>query len=266
MLPFWYNGSLIHKNTLELDISDPGLLYGATVFTTLRIYHQSLDSHLTNWTEHSDRLRSSIETLSWQPPDWQRLRYGAEALSLHFPVLRITVFPDGREWIGGRFLPNDLTERQQSGICAWLAEGSLFCRAIPEHKTGNYLGAWLALQKAQQKGAKEAILADNVGNWLETTTGNLWGWRDGRWWTPPLQAGILPGVVRQQLIDWLLRHNERVELEPWSADLVGGLEAIAYSNSVVEIVPIHTAISSGNTLTYNPFHSRLEQLRSFFQT
>lgn len=261
---FWYDGNLIDKGTLELDIADPGLLYGATVFTTLRVYHQSLDSHLTNWGGHCDRLRSSIATFSWQQPDWQRLRRGAQALMPHFPVLRITIFPDGREWIAGRFLPDDLTKRQQYGIDCILSEEPFFCRPIPEHKTGNYLGAWLALRKAQHLGAKEAILVDSSGNWLETSTGNLWGWRDGRWWTPPMDAGILPGVVRQQLLCWLVRQNEQVELKPWTADLVQGLEAIAYSNSLVQVVPIHTVITPHNTLTYDPFHSRLVQLRSLF--
>ncbi|HCF27363.1 MAG TPA: 4-amino-4-deoxychorismate lyase, partial [Cyanobacteria bacterium UBA11049] len=55
-------------------------------------------------------------------------------------------------------------------------------------------------------GAGEAILVDANGNWLETSTGNLWGWQNGCWWTPPLEAGILPGVVRQQLINWCQNH------------------------------------------------------------
>lgn len=261
---FWYDGNLIEKGTLELTIADPGLLYGATVFTTLRVYQQSLDSYLTNWIEHCDRLRSTVETFLWQQPDWKRVRCGVEALMPHFPVMRITIFPDGREWIVGRFLPDDLAERQQCGVIAWLAADTLFRRTISEHKTGNYLGAWLSLRRAQQLGAKEAILVDSSGNWLETSTGNLWGWRDGRWWTPPVEAGILPGVVRQQLISWLESQNKQVELEPWNIDLVQGLEAIAYSNSVVEVVPIHTILTSQGAVAYAPWHDSLEELRSLF--
>ena len=242
---FWDSGKLIKKGSIEIAIDDPGILYGATVFTTLRVYEGSLDRAWTNWTGHCDRLRSSLENFGWQMPDWERLRQGAEILKAHFPVLRITIFPDGRELIIGRDLPADLSQRQQFGIVAWLAEASEFRRIIPEHKTGNYLSAWLALQKAQQHGAKEAILIDIAGNWLETSTGNLWGWGDGRWWTPPLSAGILPGLMRSQLIAWVLSQNEIVEEVPWTPDLVGSLEAIAYSNSVVQLVPIHSVIASG---------------------
>ena len=52
-------------------------------------------------------------------------------------------------------------------------------------------------------GAKEAILVDESGNWLETSTGNLWGWHDGIWYTPHLDNRILPGIVRSHLLNWL---------------------------------------------------------------
>ena len=252
-------------------------MYGATVFTTLRIYDRSLDRPLTNWKRHCNRLLSSIQFLDWQEPDWEKVRQGIEILSTHFPVLRVTLFPDGREWITGRSLPADLIEKQQHGIAASLISGQEFQRFLPTHKTGNYLGAWLAKTKAQQMTASEAILADTKGNWLETSTGNLWGWQDGNWWMPPLEAEILPGVMRSQLIDWLKNQNQPVIEKAWTPEVVGRMEAIAYSNSIVELIPIHTVLrrqqTTGNRqqateqitqLNYNPHHPAFEQLRKLF--
>nr|WP_242038487.1 aminotransferase class IV [Chroococcidiopsis sp. [FACHB-1243]] len=244
-------------------------MYGATVFTTLRIYDRSLDRPLTNWKRHCDRLRTSIQFLYWQEPDWQKVRQGAEILLQDFPVLRVTIFPDGREWITGRSLPTDLTEKQRHGVVASLVSGEEFHRFLPTYKTGNYLGAWLAKTKAQHMTASEAILIDANGNWLETSTGNLWGWQDGSWWTPPLEAGILPGVMRSQLIDWLKNQNQSVMEKPWTADVVVKMEAIAYSNSIVEFIPIHTVFEGRgqekmNQLNYNPHHPAFEQLRKLF--
>jgi len=260
---FWYNGQ-IQSNTLELAIDDPGLIYGATVFTTLRIYHQSLDNPLTNWSSHCDRLLSSLQTFDWQMPDWQRLRYGAEVLSTSYPVLRITIFPDGREWITGRFLPSDLPQLQQQGIIAWLADSPDYRRSLPTHKTGNYLSPWLAGQAARQLGALEAILVDESGNWLETSTGNLWGWHDGSWWTPPLSAGILPGIVRSQLMIWLEKQGLTVQQAPWDTHRVREFQAIAYTNSVMEVIPLHTVLNPLAPLNYDPIHSNLAQLRGLF--
>jgi len=248
-----------------LAIDDPGLLYGATVFTTLRIYARSLDRPLTNWQGHYKRLLSTIRTFGWQEPDWQRVRQGAELLK-DFSVLRITIFPDGREWITGRNLPQDLTKKQKYGVSASLISGQEFQRFLPTHKTGNYLGAWLARTTAQQMTASEAILADTKGNWMETSTGNLWGWQDGCWWTPPLEAEILPGVMRSQLIDWLNSQNQLVIEKPWTPEIVKRMEAIAYSNSIVELIPIHTVLCKQETIqmNYDPHHPAFEQLRKLF--
>jgi 4-amino-4-deoxychorismate lyase len=248
---------------LELTIDDPGLLYGATVFTTLRVYGNSLDSKLTHWQAHCDRLKSSIQTFGWHLPSEERLRQGAEAMAKYFPVLRITLFPDGREWITGKLLPKGLTEKQENGILARLAARE-FYRSLPAHKTGNYLSAWLAKMSVQESNAQEAILVNDEGHWLETSTGNLWGWQDGSWWTPPLATGILPGVVRGQLVQWLRQNQQVVREEPWIPSRVRKFEAIAYSNSVVEIIPIHTVILPVGKLEYNPMHPCFQQLRMFF--
>ena len=269
---FWQNGQLYSAQTLTLDIDNPGWLYGATVFTTLRIYDRTLQHPLTNWNGHCDRLRHSITHFGWQQPNWDSIRQGAQSLLAHYPILRITVFPDGGEVITGRSLPIDLDRRQRDGICAWLADEPQFQRTLPAHKTGNYLSAWLALQMARRMNAEEAILVDRQGYWLETSTGNLWGWQQGCWWTPPLagdslEEGILPGLMRSQLMDYLQQCNLPVIQQPWTAEVIGDFEAIAYTNSAIEIVPIHTvqctpSPTPAQSRHYDPHHPQLAQLRN----
>lgn len=260
---YWYNGQLIQSQTLELDINEPGLLYGATVFTTLRVYDHSLVHDLTNWQAHCSRLQLSLQTFGWRQPDWNCLRQGAELLLTKFPVLRITIFPDGREWITGRLLPANLTHKQNHGIVANLAQAEL-ARSLAHHKTGNYLSAWLAKNIAHGLNAEEAILIDIQGNWLETSTGNLWGWKDGIWWTPPLTAGILPGIERSQIIKHLKKQQIACQEEHWTPELVKTFAAIAYTNSVVEIIPIHTVQRVPGYLEYNPYHTCFSQLKGLF--
>ncbi len=262
---YWYQGKLVEKETLELDINDPALLYGATVFTTMRVYNKSLDSNLTNWQAHCQRLTGSVEAFNWEPPDWKRLRQGAEFLVEHFPVLRMIIFADGREWILGRFLPADLQTKQDKGISVWVADAPLFRRSLPTYKTGNYLGAWLALQQGIKLGSKESILIDEKGNWLETSTGNLWGYKQGCWWTPTIAIGILPGIVRSRLINWLQGKNIAVKENVWSPDFVRDLEAIAYTNCVMELIPFHSVFHSEVEMSFNPHHWAFTQLRDYFK-
>lgn len=261
---FWYDGCLVEGNALSINTDDPALLYGATAFTTLRVYNRSLADPLTQWDAHCDRVRSSITAFGWQLPNWQRIEQGARALLDEFPVLRITLFPDGRELILGRYLPSDLTDKQNQGVIAWLADTSLLRRSLAQYKTGNYLSAWIALQQAQNQGAKEAILIDNGGNWLETSTGNLWGWCDGCWWTPPVDGAILPGMARSRIFQQLQLQQVAVAECVWSPEFVAGLGAIAYSNSVIEVIPFREIILSQGRLALNPQHSALNQLRNCF--
>jgi 4-amino-4-deoxychorismate lyase len=267
---YWYCGRSIESQTIELAINDPGLLYGATVFTTFRtdlLFVVRQDPRLLRevgdlmdlTSKHCDRLRASLSDLDWHQPDWDRVRSGVECLTPHFPVLRITIFPDGRELITGRELPPNLATWQQEGVTAIIADRQ-FTRSLPQHKTGNYLAPWLALQQARDNNIQEAILTNDRGDWLETTTGNLWGYRDGCWYTPPLNAGILPGIARSQIRSLLKRENRSVVEIAWDVKLVRELESIGYSNSVIHLVPIHTVITPVGKLRYTDQHPMMKWL------
>ena len=286
-----YHGQFFEATEITLPITDPGLLYGATVFTTLRVWQESLDHPLSFWPDHCDRLRHSLQGFGWPEPNWTQLRQGADTMTQHYPVLRITIFPDGREWITGRSLPDNLQQWQQEGISAWVAPAELR-RSLPGHKTGNYLACWLAGQQARAHGHQEAILTDEQGNWLETSTGNLWGWADGCWWTPRLESPvkrelsegkcgeILPGVGRSHLIQVLKWHNIEVQEAVWPPEQILLFKTLLYTNSVRHVVPIaHVSRDAAvrekrwkpkyervETLTYCTDHPQLRELVALFNS
>jgi 4-amino-4-deoxychorismate lyase len=231
---YWYQGELIDSPMLQIAYDDPALIYGASVFTTCRVYERSLEHPLTMWSAHYQRLASNIQGLGWAVPDWSRVLAGAQLMGQNHPVVRITLFADGRELIWGKSLPAELEQRQQQGIVAEVLTG--FDRSLPQYKTGNYLAPWLARRQV----AQEAILVNAAGDWLETSTGNLWGWRDHTWYTPPLTAGILPGIMRAYLVQWLRTRGKIVNEDNWNPALVNHLTGLAYSNTVVQFIPIHT--------------------------
>lgn len=247
---FWYDGQLINSPQIKLEINNPGLCYGATVFTTMRVYDQSLNHPRTCWLAHCGRLRIAIKAFNWTQPNWQQLQQGVESLSNHYPVLRIAVFPDGKEWVTGRNLPCDLQQRQEQGITAWLAQDSLYRRDLSSYKTGNYLAAYLARHQALSLNAQEAILVDAQGNWLETSTGNLWGWKDNCWYTPSLDSGILPGVARARWLSFFRTEAVRVIENVWTPEFASTLTALSYSNCVIDLVPITIVLKTKNKLYY----------------
>src|SRR5262249_38735570 len=63
-------------------------------------------------------------------------------------------------------------------------------------KSLSYLDNILALQEAAARGANEAILLNTQGKGAEATVSNLFIVREGRIFTPPIEDGALPGVMR----------------------------------------------------------------------
>lgn len=262
---FWYQGQLVQAQSLNLAVTDPAFLYGATVFTTLRVYQRSLDHPLTHWQSHCHRLSQSIRYLGWIDPNWWNLETGAKLLAENYPVLRLTIFADGRELILPRMLSPHLSQWQENGIRAWVANADIYRRYLPSQKTGNYLGAWLAKQEALNLQAEEAIITDSQGNWLETSTGNLWGYAAGCWYLPPVTDQFLLGIAQKHLLLFLQSQKLPVVYRDWSPNWVKGLEAIAYSNSVAQIVPIAQVQRGDKISAYDVTSQGIKFLKDYFK-
>jgi para-aminobenzoate synthetase/4-amino-4-deoxychorismate lyase len=58
-----------------------------------------------------------------------------------------------------------------------------------------------AERAARHPEVDDVVLVNERGEVTETTIANLAVHLDGRWWTPPLSAGCLPGVERGRLLD-----------------------------------------------------------------
>ena len=75
------------------------------------------------------------------------------------------------------------------------------------HKTTRravYDQAW---REAEEQGAFDMLFFNERGELTEGGRSNVLVKLDGRWYTPPLSAGALPGVMRAELMsdpDWLL--------------------------------------------------------------
>ncbi len=108
-------------------------------------------------------------------------------------------------------------------------------RYLPEAKTINYVPAVVALRRAQQAGAVEAIYVNRQGQALEGTTTNLFAVCGGRLVTPV--DDILYGVTRQAVLE-LAADRMPVEQRPLPLDeLLRADEAFIVSSSK-EVCPV----------------------------
>jgi branched-chain amino acid aminotransferase len=71
----------------------------------------------------------------------------------------------------------------------------------PAIKSGNLINNILAVQEAQAAGALEPILLNERDEVAEGASANVFVVKGGTVLTPPLSAGILPGVTRQLVLE-----------------------------------------------------------------
>ena len=108
----------------------------------------------------------------------------------------------------------------------------------PATKSGNYLNNVLGLAEAKARGATDCVMRNGAGFITEASTSNLLAPIDGVWCTPPLDAGILAGVTRAHLLEFLPRQGERVEERPLTASDLQEADELFLSSSLRDIAPV----------------------------
>jgi branched-chain amino acid aminotransferase len=110
----------------------------------------------------------------------------------------------------------------------------------PAIKSCNLINNILAIQEAQAKGAFEAIMLNETGEVAESASANVFLVKAGTVLTPPLEAGILPGVTRRVVLDLARDLAIPVREEPIAVkDLLAADEAFITS-TLKEVMPIAT--------------------------
>ena len=110
----------------------------------------------------------------------------------------------------------------------------------PMIKSNNLMNSALAMQQAITRGGYEGIMRNFRGELTECAVANLFIVRNGEALTPPLSAGILPGITREHLFEIGDRIGVTIrELTLHDEDLFAADEAFL-TGTTRELVPIVT--------------------------
>lgn len=219
------NGHITDDRHAVVSVFDHGFLYGEGVYETLRTYDQRpflLDRHLR-------RLRNSAGMMALEVPFTDEelesrisatLRLGAARLAQSEPASSADT-----EWYirvlltrGVGELTYDLTatpvptvviivkphvdppaELYENGVRTILSSivrnhpGTV----SPMIKSNNLMNNALAMQEGFRRGAFEVIMRNYRGELTECSMSNLFVVANGAALTPPLSAGLLPGITRE---------------------------------------------------------------------
>jgi branched-chain amino acid aminotransferase len=236
-LPAWLNGKLVADATLSA--SDRGFLLGDGVFETMRTAGPTilwLDDHLARLRAGADLLGIPLDRNPTEIADG--LAELVAVAGLEHGALRLTL---SRGPSAGRGLvpPLDPVPTLLASIAKLVPavasvslvvaksvrrnEGSPLSRA----KSLNYGDNLVARREAILRGADDAILLNNRGLVTCATVASLFFKLDGRWVTPPVGDGVLPGLARQRLIGLLGAGEESVQ-----GAALAHVDSIMLSNSL----------------------------------
>jgi len=102
----------------------------------------------------------------------------------------------------------------------------------------NYANSILAKLEAQSLGFHEAILLNTAGMVTEGTGENIFIVKDGEIITPPLSAGILPGITRDSIIELGQKMGFSVEEKNVTRGELVLADELFFSGTAAEVTPI----------------------------
>ena len=196
---------------LALPLADRGLLLADGLFETVLLE----EGRLQLLEEHLERWRSSAELLAMAPPPDQTLILPlvAEAIArsgIRTGALRL----NWSRGCGGRgldlpapaqaapahrfWLQLTATAPQFEAVTTWISreERRNAASRLSRCKSFAYTAQVQARREAHAAGAHDALLLSSHGELCCGSAANLLVLHQGRWTTPPLASGCLPGVMR----------------------------------------------------------------------
>jgi len=221
----WKDGELIDWNDARIHVMSHVVNYGSSVFEGIRCYNTTKGSAVFRLTEHMQRLINSAKIY--------RMDFGYDrqvlcdatveliresglnecyirpivirGLDEDKPAFGVNPFPNPinvyiATWQWGKYLGEEAIE---AGIDVCVSSWTrITSNSLPSMaKAGaNYMNSQLIKMEALLGGYSEGIALDDRGMVSEGSGENIFLVNNGKLYTPPLGASVLPGITRDSVI------------------------------------------------------------------
>jgi branched-chain amino acid aminotransferase len=255
----WKNGKLVDWKDATVHVMSHGLHYGTGAFEGIRCYSTTNGPAIFRLREHMERFHSSGKAINLRIPytvdqlcaatketvkvnklDSCYIRpisffgvHGVGVNPIGYPVETFIIsFPLGA-YLGDEGLKNGIRVHTSS----WHRVSSGMVPATAK-VCGDYLNGALAVMEAKLNGFDETIMLNELHMVAEGSGENIFLVRKGKILTPPLNAGILPGITRDSIMvlakemgyDLIEQNFSRAEL--YAAD------ELFFTGTAAEVTPI----------------------------
>jgi len=236
-----YNGEV--KGIDDVPASSSGWLEGQGIFETIK----SVGNKPFSLSRHIARAQSSAVALGITISNSDQISQGVNDLLAAVPhglgMLRIS-FDNLGNWLAVH-----MPYAEQEKSCDVRMHPGAVTGDV--HKRFPYTNRLEILEQARLAGFDDAVVVNSQGNICEGSVTNLIANIDGRWVTPPTTDVVLPGIIRQILIE-----NELVAIESIPADRLAGITSaffisslrLSHAISSIDSRPLHLSHAFGEEI------------------
>jgi branched-chain amino acid aminotransferase len=257
----WHNGRFIDWDEARIHVLSHVVSYGTSVFEGIRVYDTPSGPAAFRIREHVRRMVDSAKIYRMDIP-----YHGEELAEAMLELVRINkmkscyirpialrgygemgvyslrnpveVFIACWEW--GKYLGEEaLANVVDVCVSSWtrIAPNTLPAMA----KAGaNYMNSQLIKMEAVANGYAEGIALDVSGYVSEGSGENIYAVRDGKIFTPPLGASVLPGITRDSVIRLAQELGIPVVETLVPREMLYIADEVFFSGTAAEITPIRS--------------------------
>jgi len=267
----WMNGKLVPFKNAKVHVLTHALHYSTAVFEGIRCYNTPKGSMIFRLPEHVDRLFRSAKMYSMKIPYSKKQISDAIIQTVRKSTMKecyirpiayysygmLGLTPTANKIDVAIACVEALQEYTKAGkirgtrckVSRWLRIDSR-SQPMQAKAASNYANAALARVEALSDGYDESIMLNYDNKVAEGSAENIFLVNDGKIITPPLSAGILPGITRDSVIN--IAEAEKLSITEKNCNLkeLFAADEVFMTGTASEIKPVteidDKAIGDGN--------------------
>ena len=246
-------GKFVPARDAILSANDAGLLLGAALFETLRVYNRKpfrLAQHLERLNRSGEFLRiflgdspRDIEQVIGRLVDLNGLTEARVRITATRGPLATELeddeAPHATVLVSAGPMAEYPLEFYEQGATVVVSD----IRANETdptvyHKTTGYTRNLLALRDAHRARATEAILFNTKNHLAEGAMSNVFLMAEGKLLTPPVEEGLLAGITRATVLELAAAEGVSAEQRPLTIRDLLDADEVFLTNSIMELLPV----------------------------
>ncbi len=237
-----YNYEIIKGERIKISPMNKGLLYGHGLFETIKV----LNSKMFFYEEHMERMEAGCRLINLDfNIDVATLEKTCHNLIVKNNIekgsIRITIIKSEPENI---ILITTAQNKYSDGdyikgfkVCISNIKRNPYSPLV-RVKSNNYLENILAREEAIKAGFKEAVFLNNDDIICEGTISNIFFVKDNQIFTPSIECGLLPGIIRKKVIEICENLNKDISIGKFVREDLFRADEIFITNSLLDIMPV----------------------------